>query len=108
MAGHVGDDDLLDCRGAAVRLGLTVQTVQRLLRQGKLPGRKERERWRVRRRDCDAWLAARRGAFAPAPPTPQAEAVRAAAAADEREDRSSAPEGDGPAPKPAAGGTPGP
>jgi len=64
------DDDLLDCARAATYLGVQVTTVRRLLRQGRLPGRQERGDWRIRRADCDAWLAARRGGFAPAPPAP--------------------------------------
>jgi excisionase family DNA binding protein len=44
----MGDDDLLTVEQAAEKLQLSIPTVRRMLREGKLPGRKLGPRqWRV-------------------------------------------------------------
>ena len=42
----------------ATELGVDVQTVQRLFRDGDLPGRKIGRGWRANRTDLDAWIRA--------------------------------------------------
>ena len=64
-AGEGRGDEVLTCTEAAAYLGLTVQTVWRLLRQAKLAGKKTGPRWLIRRDDLDAYLAGRDRTFAP-------------------------------------------
>jgi excisionase family DNA binding protein len=50
-------DEILTANEAANYLKVTVRTIYRLIREGKIPGRKVGGSWRFRKDILDDWLA---------------------------------------------------
>jgi excisionase family DNA binding protein len=56
-------DEILTANEAANYLKVTVRTIYRLIREGRIPGCKVGGSWRFRRDILDDWLAGSRGSF---------------------------------------------
>ena len=56
-------DEILTANEAADYLKINVRTIYRLIREGKIPGRKVGGSWRFRKDILDDWLAGSGGIF---------------------------------------------
>jgi len=56
-------DEILTANEAADYLKINVRTIYRLIKQGKIPGRKVGGSWRFKKDILDDWIADPRGIF---------------------------------------------